>query len=82
MTSPASHQKQGAQSADHPEGQDQTTARWVDKSGIAAHHKIGVRTVTTWMKQGILPYVKIRNIVRFNVADCEQALRKYEVKRK
>lgn len=46
---------------------------WRTKQEIALHFQIGVRTVTKLMSRRILPYSKLRNLVRFDVAECERA---------
>lgn len=51
------------------------------KVEIAQHFQIGVRTVTDWMRRGILPFVKVGHVVRFNKLDCEMALQKFGVNR-
>lgn len=56
-------------------------AGWMTKVEIAQHFQIGVRTVTDWMRRGILPFVKVGHVVRFNKLDCEMALQKFGVNR-
>jgi len=47
---------------------------WRTKAEIAGHYQIGVRTVTKLMRRRILPYGKLRNLVRFDVAACDRAM--------
>jgi hypothetical protein len=47
---------------------------WRTKAEIAGHYQIGVRTVTKLMRRKILPYGKLRNLVRFDVAACDRAM--------
>jgi excisionase family DNA binding protein len=56
-----------------------TDTGWVAKEVIAQHLGIGMRTVNTWMKRRILPYAKIGRVVRFNIADCDAAMKKFQV---
>jgi len=53
--------------------------RWLTKAALAQHYCISLRTVTNLMRRRVLPYVKIGQVVRFDVAACELAMKKYEV---
>ena len=53
---------------------------WKTKREIAGHFECNVRTITKLMKQRILPFVKIGRLVRFDVAECDQAMEKYKFK--
>ncbi len=53
---------------------------WVSKIEVSEHFGIGVRTVTDWMRRRILPFVKVGHVVRFNLVECETAVRKYLIK--
>jgi excisionase family DNA binding protein len=55
---------------------------WHSKKQIADHFGIGLRTVTDWMRRRIIPFVKVGHVVRFSLADCEIAIRKYKVSAK
>jgi excisionase family DNA binding protein len=57
-------------------------SNWHSKKQIADHFGIGLRTVTDWMRRRIIPFVKVGHVVRFSLADCEGAIRKYQVKSK
>jgi hypothetical protein len=58
----------------------QTNSGWTNKYGIAAHFGCSVRHIGNLTKTRRLPYVKLGRIVRFNVTDCERAIRAFEVK--
>lgn len=53
---------------------------WKTKQEIAGHFQCNIRTITKLMKQRILPFVKIGRLVRFDVAECDQAMEKYKFK--
>ena len=55
-------------------------SEWRSKSEIALHYGIGLRTVTDWMHRRILPFVKVGNVVRFHLPDCDAAVRKFQIK--
>lgn len=57
-------------------------AKWASKKEVAAYFGIGLRTVTDWMRRRLIPYTKVGHVVRFNLSDCEDAIRKYEVRSK
>lgn len=50
---------------------------WLTKTEIADHFRCDVRTIGNLMKSKILPFTKIRGLLRFELADCEQAMRQY-----
>jgi excisionase family DNA binding protein len=55
----------------HQDGPRHVT--WVTKEQIATHFRIGLRTVTSLMERRVLPYTKVRHLVRFNIAACDAA---------
>jgi hypothetical protein len=53
------------------------------KVELAPRYKVVPRTVDSWMKRGIIPYLKIGpKIVRFDADECDKALEKFKVKAK
>ena len=50
---------------------------WITKRDIAAHLQCTTRTIEKMMRGRVLPYIKIGRIVRFDLADCDQALVKF-----
>lgn len=55
-------------------------ASWGSKADIAAMCGVSQRTVHRWMKARKIPYIRIGNVYRFNRADVDAALRKFEHK--
>lgn len=53
---------------------------WADISGISSRYGICRRSTQNLMNRRILPYVKIGRIVRFDVAACDAAMKKFEIK--
>jgi len=51
---------------------------WVNKSDIARHFKCSVRHVNELMNRRILPFLKIGRFVRFDLAACDEAVKKYQ----
>jgi len=49
-----------------------------NKREIPSHFGCSVRHIGNFKKK--LPYVKLGRIVRFNVANCEKAIKAFEVK--
>ena len=58
----------------------QTNSSWKNKDGIAAHFGCSVRHIGNLTKTRKLPCVKLGRMVRLNVADCERAIKAFEVK--
>ena len=57
-----------------------TAKSWLTKAELAEHFKCDVRTITSYMQQRILPYVKNGHFVRFDLAECDRALEQFRVK--
>jgi hypothetical protein len=53
---------------------------WKTREAIAAHFGLSLRYVADLQRRRILPYVKIGRMVRFDVRECERALKRFEVK--
>jgi hypothetical protein len=50
----------------------------VTKPELARILRVSSRTCDNWMKAKILPYIKVRRLVRFNVRRCLEALARFE----
>ena len=55
---------------------------WRNKHEIAVHYGCDIRTITNFMRRGVLPYVKINRFVRFNLGECDQAMEKFKRERR
>ena len=44
---------------------------------MADHYGCSTRTIDNLMRRHILPFVKIRRFVCFNVIECDKAMEKY-----
>jgi len=51
-----------------------TGPEWRTKAEIAEYFQVGVRTVTKLMRRKVLPYCKLRNLLRFDTAACDRAV--------
>lgn len=51
---------------------------WRNKKQLAEHYGCSTRTIEKLMRGRVLPFVKIRRFVRFNVIECDKALEKYK----
>jgi excisionase family DNA binding protein len=47
---------------------------WVDKNGLAKHFDVSPRTISNWQAAGLIPFVRVGHVVRFNVSQVEEAL--------
>ncbi len=54
--------------------------RWRTKKAIAEHFSISIRTVTNLMRKRVLPYSALGRSVRFDVIDCDKAVKALELK--
>ena len=48
--------------------------RWANKTELARHFQVSVRTVQNWMEGRRVPYIRIGRSVRFKISDVETAL--------
>lgn len=55
----------------------QTRRRFADKKTLAEHYGVSQRTITNWMGAGLLVFIKVRRVVRFEVSACDAALLEY-----
>jgi excisionase family DNA binding protein len=51
---------------------------WRKKAEIAQYYRCDIRTITNLMRRRILPFVRIGRLVRFHVAECDEAMAKYQ----
>ncbi|MDP1589765.1 MAG: helix-turn-helix domain-containing protein [Prosthecobacter sp.] len=59
------------------------TARKITRHELAAYQRISVRHVAELTRNGILPFYKIGRSVRYDLSECEAALReRFHVKPK
>jgi hypothetical protein len=54
-----------------------TDRRFADKRTLAERYGVSPRTITNWMRAGLLAFFKIRRVVRFDVVACDAALRQH-----
>lgn len=62
----------------HMEEVKNATIEWTTRSEMARHFKCSVRHVNKLMNRRILPFLKIGRFVRFDLAACDQAMKKYQ----
>ncbi len=53
---------------------------WRDKTGIAHYLGCSVRHITALQKRRAIPFVRFGRFVRFNIHDCDRALKVLELK--
>lgn len=49
---------------------------WVGKKEAAAHLKISLRTLNSWMKKGVIPHMRIGRGVRFKLSEVDEAMKR------
>jgi phage terminase Nu1 subunit (DNA packaging protein) len=57
-------------------------ALFLNKFQLAQAIPASIRTIDYWRQQGIIPFVKIRGVVRFDLAKVLAALSRFEVREK
>ena len=53
---------------------------FTDKRRIAKRYCVSERTIDNWIRARRIPFLKCGRLVRFNVARCDAALGRFEVK--
>lgn len=61
-------------------GRAKDDSPWRDKKGIAEHLVCSVRHITDLQKGKKIPFVKSGRFLRFNIHDCDKALKTLEIK--
>ncbi len=51
----------------------------VRRGTIERRYDISPRTLSNWMKSGKVPFLKVGNLVFFEVEQCDQALKRFQV---
>jgi len=49
---------------------------WVGKKAAAEHFNVSPRTFYSWMKIGVIPYVRIGRSVRFKLSAVDEAMKR------
>jgi excisionase family DNA binding protein len=49
----------------------------VNKRNIADRYGVSERTIQDWMEKGIIPYYKPGYLVRFDPAECDEAIGRF-----
>lgn len=52
---------------------DNNTSKFAKKLELAKRYAVGVRTIEKWMQAGLLVYIRVRRVVRFDVAACDKS---------
>lgn len=55
---------------------------FIKKSDVARIGSVSIRTVENWTKSGVLPYLKIKGVLRYRRKDVEDALEAFIVNRR
>jgi hypothetical protein len=55
-------------------------AHWLNKAEIADHYKCSERHINKLMERRVLPFLKMGKFVRFDLAACDRAMRRYETR--
>jgi hypothetical protein len=58
--------------------QNENTA-FGDKTTLAGRYGVSKRTINEWMRAGLLIYIKVRHVVRFDLLACDESLKKYSM---
>lgn len=52
-------------------------SKFAKKSDLAKRYSVGERTIDNWMQAGLLVYIRVRHVVRFDTEACDKSLLAY-----
>jgi excisionase family DNA binding protein len=80
MSSGMTTQPHATREIEKPEG---SFSCWDTRRSLAQKLDVSLRTVDDWRERGLIPYLKIGGLIRFNFGDVMSTLReRYEVRAK
>jgi excisionase family DNA binding protein len=56
---------------------ENNTSKFAKKWQLAKRYAVGERTIERWMQAGLLAFIRVRRVVRFDVDACDKALLEY-----
>jgi len=61
--------------------QAQQACKLVAKPRLAHRYTVSPRTIDNWMKNGVLPFIKIgKKFIRFDPDECDAAIARFKIK--
>lgn len=70
--------KQNTKTMQNERNTNAVPVEWLTRSDLAQHFKCSVRHINKLMNRRILSFLKIGRFVRFDLAACDQAMKKYQ----
>jgi hypothetical protein len=58
---------------------EQVEPLYLNKKQLAQSLLVSERTIDTWRERSVIPFLKIRGVIRFNLADVRAALERHEI---
>jgi predicted DNA-binding transcriptional regulator AlpA len=59
---------------------DANERKLLTKPGLGRRYTVSTRTIDNWMKNGLIPFIKIgRKFVRFDPDECDQAIARFKI---
>jgi hypothetical protein len=56
---------------------ENNTSKFARKRELAKRYGVGERTIERWMQARLLVFIRVRRVVRFDIAGCDQSLVEY-----
>lgn len=53
---------------------EETKSKFAKKAALAMRYAVGERTIEKWMNAGLLVFIRVRHVVRFDVEACDKSL--------
>lgn len=55
----------------------ETNKQYLKMNEMAKRYAVGKRTIQNWMNAGLLIYIRVRRVVRFDAEACDKVLREH-----
>jgi hypothetical protein len=49
--------------------------KFTNKAGIASHYGVSPRTINEWMRVGLLVFIRVKRVVRFDIEASDELLK-------
>jgi hypothetical protein len=56
---------------------ENNTSKYAKKCELAKRYAVGERTIERWMQAGLLVFIRVRRVVRFDITACDKSLLEY-----
>lgn len=77
LGSAASHRQPITASPQQLVKQTGPSKEYLTTAGLALRYNVSTRTIKKWKRMGLLSFIQVRRVLRFDAQECDASLRKY-----